>query len=345
MGRAEELFQHIRTGGTAEIQRMITEAVTEELFLDYKQAATTSFSKLDPSDRKNLAKAISGFGNSDGGIIVWGVDCPQAGVPRSAPVGDPVAFKSLIEDAVGGVTLPAHGGVENEALQLPHGTGYVVTHIPAGLNVPYRTLVKGEKEEYYIRAGSSFMPTPHAVLAGLFGRAPHSILEIEIVYEGFNNPGGVNPRLQLRFPVALRNNGRGLARGVFVCIDTEAPTGCSFSHPIDRDKWQCWISKTDRGYRFSAVATETFPAIPPGSKGDVLSLVLEIPKEVLGDAIINITCGTETGPGSAYAVTLNKDALNQALENLTHSYNNAPEREAAEKVARSLIEACLHARA
>lgn len=55
---------------------MITEEEVEELFLDYKRAATvTPFRKLDVSDRKNLAKAIAGFANSEGGVIVSGVDC------------------------------------------------------------------------------------------------------------------------------------------------------------------------------------------------------------------------------------------------------------------------------
>ena len=137
MGRAEELFQRIRSGGAAEIQRMIAEPFTEELFLDYKQAATKTFSKLDPSDRKNLAKAISGFGNSEGGVIVWGADCRSSStgdVPTDAPVADPVALKSLLDGAVGGATLPAHAGVLNEAHRLANGTGYVVTHIPQGLN-------------------------------------------------------------------------------------------------------------------------------------------------------------------------------------------------------------------
>jgi hypothetical protein len=346
MGRAEELFQRIKDGGVAEIQRMIAEQVTEELFLDYKQAATKgSFSKLDLSDRKNLAKAISGFGNSDGGIIVWGVDCRSSltgDIPSDAPVDNPVALKSLLDGAVGGVTLPGHGGVENEALQLPNGKGYVVTHVPPGLNVPYRTIL-GEKEEYYIRAGSNFLPTPHAVLAGLFGRAPHSILEINVRYAGFKRLQN-QLRAQVRLPVALRNNGRGLARGVFLCLDSEAPKGVNLQRNIDHNRWQDWTSRTARGERYSAVATPNFPAIPPGSQNDVLDLVLEMPVQVSSDVIITITCGAENGPGSSYSATLTKDALSLVAEIATHSYPNEPERLEGKKKAKELIEACLRPR-
>jgi hypothetical protein len=343
MGRAEELFQRIRAGKTAEIQRMISQPVTEELFLDYKKAATTkSSSKLDTSDRKNLAKAISGFGNSDGGIIVWGVACQSStgDIPTDAPVDDPVGFKILLDGAVGGVTLPAHGGVENVALSLSNGTGYVVTHLPPGLNVPYRTIVKNEKDAYYIRAGSSFEPTPHAVLAGLFGRAPHSILEIEFDYLYHAPIGGV-PRVQLTFKLALRNSGRGFAKGLFVSIDTEAPANCQARYVAD-ERWQYWTSKTERGDRLTAVATPDFPTIPPGSEADALQYILELPKNVAGDIIVNITCGAETGPGSSYAATLPIGVLNQAAEIFTHSYTNEPERVAGERKARFIIEASLH---
>jgi predicted HTH transcriptional regulator len=78
MGRAEQLFVRIREKGAAEIHGMIAAQFTEELFLDYKRSSTTLPSaRLNDDDRKNLAKAISGFANSEGGVIVWGVDCRQ----------------------------------------------------------------------------------------------------------------------------------------------------------------------------------------------------------------------------------------------------------------------------
>ena len=200
MGRAEDLFLRIKHRGADEISRMIREQIVEELFLDYKRAATVApFGKLDSSDRKNLSKAIAGFANSEGGIIVWGVDCrqnpPYGDVPTSpVPISNPTAFKSLLEGAVTGVTIPAHSGVENIALQIiGQSDGFVVTYIPVGMHVPYRTL--GDREEYYIRAGSNFYPTPHAVLAGLFGRAPHPELNIIVQFlraDGTHTPNRSN---------------------------------------------------------------------------------------------------------------------------------------------------------
>jgi hypothetical protein len=112
VGRAEQLLGRIIDRRTAEIEEMIRNQVVEELFLDYKRAATALPSnKLADDDRKNLAKAVSGFGNAEGGLIVWGVDCkPVSGVgdvPMWPPqkISNVKMLKTLFDNAVGGLTL------------------------------------------------------------------------------------------------------------------------------------------------------------------------------------------------------------------------------------------------
>jgi hypothetical protein len=105
--------------------------------------------------------------------------------------------------------------------------------------------MKGEKEEYYIRVGSNFLPAPHAVFAGLFGRTRHSTLEIKVGYAGFERLVAIEERYRLSFRVALRNNGRALARGIYLCIDADAPDDCHCRRTIDEDRWQKWASKTE----------------------------------------------------------------------------------------------------
>ena len=62
MGRAEELFANIQQNGTVAIRGMIEATVVEELFLDYKRSSTVLPAvRLSDDDRKNIAKAVSGF--------------------------------------------------------------------------------------------------------------------------------------------------------------------------------------------------------------------------------------------------------------------------------------------
>jgi hypothetical protein len=147
---------------------------------------------------------------------------------------------------------PAHPGVENVVLQINGQTdGFVVTYIPVGLNVPYRTL--GDKEEYYIRAGSNFIPTPHAVLAGLFGRAPHPALDIVVKYSRYIR--GTRPS-QLRFTIYARNTGRGIADDLFFIAETTLPEGCEASFATT-EHWDDWTI----GRRRTSVS-KSFPPLP-----------------------------------------------------------------------------------
>ena len=43
----------------------------EDLHLEFKTVSDNPFNK---DDRKNFAKALSGFGNSAGGLVIWGVE-------------------------------------------------------------------------------------------------------------------------------------------------------------------------------------------------------------------------------------------------------------------------------
>ena len=79
MSRAEDIFQKLIYFGEDAIDEFILNRKTEELFLDFKQDVSDgkNFTTLHRDDRKNLAKAISGFGNSEGGVVLWGVECSR----------------------------------------------------------------------------------------------------------------------------------------------------------------------------------------------------------------------------------------------------------------------------
>ncbi|MFQ6111613.1 MAG: helix-turn-helix domain-containing protein, partial [Nitrospinota bacterium] len=177
MGRAEDLFRRLSEQGEQAIDSLIVDRQSEELFLDFKRSADNgSGTRLHDNDRWNLAKAISGFGNSEGGVIVWGVDCRQhakhGDVARAkVPIENPKRFLSWIEGVVSGCTVPAHPLVRHKAIEIPgKDTGFVITHIPKSYLAPHQCLKP--RLQYYIRAGSDFLPTPHAVLSALFGRHP-----------------------------------------------------------------------------------------------------------------------------------------------------------------------------
>ena len=95
MSRAEDIFQKLIYFGEEAIDDYIVNSQTEELFLDFKRADSTGKNglALHKDDRRNLAKAISGFGNSEGGVLIWGVECS-----RSSEVGDVAQAKVKVQN-------------------------------------------------------------------------------------------------------------------------------------------------------------------------------------------------------------------------------------------------------
>ncbi len=183
MSRAEDIFQKLIYFGEDAIDEFIMNRQTEELFLDFKQAVSSgkNFTTLHRDDRKNLAKAISGFGNSEGGVILWGVECS-----RDMEVGDVAQakvkvqnvhrFLSWIENAISGCTIPSHNKVRNHVIGCDaNGDGFLATYIPKSDIAPLMTT---SNSAIYIRSGSNNVPAPYAVIAGMFGRCPQPNVEL-----------------------------------------------------------------------------------------------------------------------------------------------------------------------
>jgi len=216
--RAHELFQHINAEGEAALDHFITQGYSEELFLDFKRVTKDGAGRaLEPADRHNYAKAISGFGNSEGGVIVWGIDCRKnaqgADLPTDKfPIEDPRRFRSWLEGATSGLTIPPHGGVQHHAIVREDGrTGFVASLIPKSSYPPHQTVTD---QRYLMRAGASFLPVPHAILAGMFGRRPQPEITHEWDVEHlFIKPSG---ELHCRANLTLVNTGIGMGEHMFV---------------------------------------------------------------------------------------------------------------------------------
>lgn len=227
MDRGKEIYDRIILDGMNAIKGFIADRASEELFIDFKVSRDYGKSgRLSDDDRNNLAKAISGFSNSAGGVIIWGVDCrniPETGdvAQMLKPIDNPQKFKSLIEGAISGSTQPPNGGVVNQVI-FDEGKikkGYVVTYIPKSDLPPHQSL---RHKKYYIRAGSDFVPTPHEVLAGMFGKRPNAHVMPQYVANYVKTSSGI----ELQIGVMILNAGPGVATDVFASISIEL-------HPAD----------------------------------------------------------------------------------------------------------------
>jgi predicted HTH transcriptional regulator len=93
--------KEISSNGEAAINDMIAERREESLHLEFK--TFSSDTTLTRDDRKMLAKAICGFANAEGGILIVGVETKKNDGVDAAfakrPVADLNRFRRLIEAA------------------------------------------------------------------------------------------------------------------------------------------------------------------------------------------------------------------------------------------------------
>jgi hypothetical protein len=265
MGRAEDIFQKLKSEGEAAIDEFIMIRQSEELFLDFKRSADDGKGKrLHDNDLNNLAKAISGFGNSEGGVIIWGVDASRdiddADVAKARkPIENVARFVSWLEGKVSGRTLPAHTGVQNHPIDIGSGNGFVATLIPKSERVPHQAIFN---DKYYMRAGSNFMPVPHGVLAGMFGRRPQPILFEEYTSKAVKvtKAAGVRPDVvDVTLGFKIWNRGPVMARDLYSDVRVILP-GAGTVHYVNMDDG--WISKRKSTEWLSMVSKDDFKLAP-----------------------------------------------------------------------------------
>jgi Putative DNA-binding domain len=179
----------------------------ENLRLDFKLLSNSEFTNKD--DIRNFAKALSGFANSSGGIIVWGInarknaegiDCAIDIVELSNPALTVTRLNSMTGDA----TSPLIDGVRHSPIiNTRTGRGVVATLVPENDNGPY--MAKLGEHRYYKRSGDSFYKMEHFDLEDMFGRRQKAKLEIYPEHKNVEN--GLE-----EITVRLLNTGRAVAR-------------------------------------------------------------------------------------------------------------------------------------
>jgi len=194
----------------------------EHLTLDFK---TVNDSKLtNKDDKKNLAKALSGFANSSGGLIIWGVDARKnpSGVDCVTSlngVPDAKQFLTRLNELTGMAVSPIVEGVQHRIVDSGNEKRFVVTYIPESDSGPH--MAKLGEDRYYKRSGESFYKLEHFDLEDMFGRRPKPDLELYTRVKGSG--------LQAEVIIGLSNRGKASAKAPYLAF--------SCSHPFSRSQY------------------------------------------------------------------------------------------------------------
>jgi len=253
VGRAEDLRDRLELEGTVALEQLYLDRESENQWLDFKNVSSDFAPKiLGSNNLKNFSKAVSGFANGPGGVIVWGVDCRNKGqgdfIQSRKPINNPEAFVSLLEDAVSKATLPPHSDGIHSFI-LPGDPGFVCTYVPTGTDIPYRSV---QEDQYFLRSGSAFRTVPHDVLAGMFGREPKPDLNIYISRFVLDAeiPGFGAEWFRAEFDLEVCNDGLATAHDVVVVSEIEDRESFPFgSTLIDRQRYKWYPRNGKSGIR------------------------------------------------------------------------------------------------
>jgi len=101
------ILDNLRNEGEKEIDRLLSLIEQESFYIDYKEVSSQNGdNKLSESDRKSYAKAISGFANTSGGILIWGVREDSNNFSKKK-IDNPDNFVKILNNEVSILTLPA----------------------------------------------------------------------------------------------------------------------------------------------------------------------------------------------------------------------------------------------
>lgn len=296
MGRAEDLWNECQKDGLTFITRLLTDKIVEELFLDYKRSADNGGTNtLHDSDKNNFAKAISGFGNSEGGIIVWGIECKDKGdgkgdVPTNRfPIKHVAKFTGWLTGAVSGLVVPPHTGVQTMPIPLdkyqPEGEGFAVSLIPKYESSPLQSI---REYKYFIRAGSNFSPTPHDVLAGMFGCRPQARLKVVFDYQPEKLAHGF---VKLSITPIITNLGRAMGRELYISHSIWNPSVNGKAAIAFNQEWQTWALFN----QFQSIALPVV-LLPPGGRRTAPSIEVTFKPPFHTPLRIETVCGSEGTP-------------------------------------------------
>ena len=224
----------------AMLQGLVSSGADENGWREFKDAGWYDSPPPDEAERKRRdgkvkaiwSESLSAFGNSGGGLLIWGINAPNRHATGTSLPQDAERLVHRLRDWLINAVEPPVLGVEIRAVRKPGGTsGFVVCIIPASAFVPHcgNWALGG----YYVRGQDSNVRMRTEVLRRMFYPqiAPRLVPLVRLQVQR-----GDNRCTHTAMRVELRNDGSGSAKGVF--LDFNARGGAVFTRHVNANLWK-----------------------------------------------------------------------------------------------------------
>lgn len=204
---------------SSDLQNLIDQGECEGLFLECKSPAEPILSK----DLKNkLSVAISGFSNTEGGIIIWGISTTKHEhgnldvLSQKENMGNCEYFKKQIEKSFPTLTTPSITNIKNKIIKekSTETKGVVITYIPKNPGDPIQSNIDNH---FYFRNGDEFIKLPYEMLRRLFAATDspelHALSDSRLIIKKQDNTWEI--------PIMLENLSSAVAEHVNIFVSME----------------------------------------------------------------------------------------------------------------------------
>ncbi len=260
------------------ITEFIHDGKEENLYLDFKTISKADLSNRE--DRKNFAKALSGFSNSNGGIIIWGVDARKNAQNIDCACGtneiDSISlFLSKLNEYTGQFVCPLLDGVVHKKIVTSNDMGFAVTYVPYSDIGPH--MAKAGEDRYYKRSGDSFYKMEHFDIEDMFGRRkkPKLKLYIDTSCSKFSDDSSCK-QFNFCIIIGMENLGRGSCKYPYLELNISPPYQINHWGLNANGANGLPIIPQRLGNRKTLFGGDAHTVIHPNSKLDVTRITFEI---------------------------------------------------------------------
>jgi len=184
----------------------------ENNVLECKEKAHPEKGQTDQQDETHFGKALSGFANTCGGVLVFGLRARKNGdvdeIQSIEPISELKAFESRLREIESRIVERPVAAIDYRPIETEPGRGMLAVHIPESNWLPHRST---KDSKFYVRAGGTFQPIDVPLVEDLFFRRrlrPKLGLRISVqnqsnVFVYLTNDGeatATNPYLVLTIP-------------------------------------------------------------------------------------------------------------------------------------------------
>lgn len=192
METPREFFQKI-VSGEIRLDYFVENAVSESQYLEFKRHF------VPKGNTNKVAPIFTQFLNSDGGVIVWGIDareCKETRIDEAKqliPIENPKKFCQDLEAYISINISPPPSGIVHQIVD----DKYLVSYVPPGEYRPYQSVTDGI---YYFRCGDKKLRMTHQMIvdAVLARKSAEIVLEVGEVEDRYERSGKSYRRISFR---------------------------------------------------------------------------------------------------------------------------------------------------